>query len=189
MWHSFVLEQIISFSRKKKFSVFFSHKLNKWANKLEKKKNNIFNFYCTQILNYTHGSFSFMSSFCNTNVLQKQQNCSLLLPSSGSFSVYSANISVQFNSVKTEAHRVRYWGLCWTQEPSTEPSVFHLHTHPIALFPLSCLGILSGTNKAGRAWSILWQAHRTDVPTENTPDAKNTNHVWIRKSWLPPVRG
>lgn len=37
--------------------------------------------------------------------------------------------------MRTEAHRVRHWGLCWTQELSTEPSVFHLHTHPMALFP------------------------------------------------------
>lgn len=73
-----------------------------------------------------------MSSLCNRNVLQKQQNCSLLLSSSGSFSVYYANIWVPFNSVKTEAHRVRHWGLCWTQEPSRE-----LQTHPMAssLFP------------------------------------------------------
>lgn len=78
-----------------------------------------------------------MSSLCDINVLQKQQNCSLLLPSSGSFSVDNANIWVPFHSVKSEAHTVRHWGLCWTQ--SRAQSLQYLLCTPIpwpsSLFP------------------------------------------------------
>ena len=75
--YSFAFEQMISFSRtkqKKMFPINFLPYIFEKSFELinYKIKKNICNMYCIQILNCTHGSFSFMSSFCNRNVPQKQ---------------------------------------------------------------------------------------------------------------------
>lgn len=112
MWHSFVLEQIISFSRKKKFPVFFSHKLNKWANKLEKKKITYLTFIALKfwIIHMVH----FHS--CPLSVIQ------MFCKSSKTALCYCLQVEVSLCILQTFQSNLIQWKLRHT-ESGTEASV------------------------------------------------------------------